>query len=263
MASTQFKRKETLVQGVRRLAVRRIDKLTKMLGEWPLDDDTRAAAQRQAYCFDALLQLVRGPLGPEVMRRESRWLRRLHKSLNTPPTLSEHGQGTGQDPPQPGISPKKALSNPARLRRLADLAEARMRAQYWHLPAGEFDLLAPGLRRSYGRARKLADDPQKLNELADALRMLTHHLHLIQKAWPDVLDAMRQEAAAAEKHARRLDELQSLPSADKHPSDDMPDHAVQKTNLQSDLGQSTGRLLTESAPAFAKRVEAYWNAWRA
>ena len=333
MASTRFKRSESIVYGVRRLAVQRLDVLLELLHGPTLSDPARAKARQEAAAFNALLQLVRTPLGAEVYRREQRWLKRLRRMLDAPaiasrkPAKSPRSATTRHDDPgrwrdlaRRGGLEGKALDlvvaaaaaasepadkqedaagqvpqgaraeaaadadapvaakgpDPALLRRRADLAEARMRARYWHLPTlepggdGEFKLLSPGLRRPYQRARKLAADCDADHDdgapataaLAEALDTLSLQLRLIEKAWPDLLQPLRKAADDAADHAHQRAALAQLQHV-------LPDHADASTAVdtaaqarQAALDSILDRLLTESAPALSKRVEAYWNAWR-
>ena len=316
MGKSEFKRKGSVVKAVRRQAVGHVDRLLELLDHGRLTAGQRAAARSEARALASLIETVRGPLGPEVVRRELRWLKRLRATLAGAAgpaagdetgwraeaeelglsteaaarvaaacVASASGRESGGEPPT-SARPTRATEtgndadgaappDPVLLRRRADVAEARMRARHWHLPTGDFDLLAPGLRRSYGRARQHAaawrdaDDAGHTDALpaaaalAEALGQWAVALRRLEKAWPEVLKPTRkatQDAADLAHRCARLGRLQAS-SAGHDPA---ADAALQEAadHARRNLRPALDRLLVESPPATVKRIEAYWRAWR-
>ena len=320
MGKSEFKRKGSVVKAVRRQAVGHVDRLLKLLDHGRLAAGQSDAARSEARALTSLIETVRGPLGPEVVRRELRWLKRLRTTLAVAAEPAEgdetgwraeaealglsaeaaarvaaacvataSGRESAGEPPPParqrrasetviktaddadGVAPP----DPGLLRRRADVAEARMRARHWHLPAGDFDLLAPGLRRSYGRARQRAaawrdaddaghtDALPAATALAEALGQWAVALRRLEKAWPEVLKPTRkatQDAADLAHRCARLGRLQAS-SAGHDPA---ADAALQEAAdlARRNLRPALDRLLVESPLATVKRIEAYWRAWR-
>ena len=276
MPVTTFKRKGPLVKTVRRNATTHLDAVIKALTGTA--DDRLAVAERELQRLMALLELVRRPLGGQVFQRERRVLLRAFKAL--PDSAEERKMAplralAAADPPVdvdevlPQITPdpapkptaKKAGPDPKLLRLLADLAEMRMRARYWHLPAGEFGLLAPGLRASYTLARKHAAGPPTAAAV-EAWRTLADQMQSLERAWLPVLTPLRKELRSAEKQARLGAAVHDLKSA-------LGDHATLGPRLDAELSgidktapAQHARLLAETPAAFVKRMQAYWDAWR-
>lgn len=311
MGKQGFKRKEAVAAGVRRLAVGHIDRLSKRLDRGVGSSDDRADAVSEAVALGALIELVRVPLGAEVVRRERRWLGRLERTLE--PAAGRPGDaagwralaeaaglaeaereavvaaglegsatdGAGGDVGGAELGEARAgRPEAALLRRRADLVEARMRARHWHLPAGDFDLLAPGLGRSYRRARQRAeawrktrgtaagrdeilDKGQACEALADALNEWGQQLRRIERAWPEVLVPTRKGTEATAREAQRLAAARRLRGWLAEGDADLGvDWGASIDRTDSAMAGALDRLLAESAAAMGKRLEAYWRAWR-
>ncbi|MEM9881934.1 MAG: hypothetical protein AAF800_03320 [Planctomycetota bacterium] len=216
MPVTPLKRKEPIVKSVRRQARTHLDAVIAALTQ---DDAAVGAAHHELTRLRALLRLVRRPLGAEVYRREHRAVEAAWKHTRPAPPAA--------DDATPPAAPDAAV-----YRRVADLAEVRMRARYWHLPDGGFELLEPGLRTAYRDARREAT--------ADTLSILRRQLAQVERSWPDVLTPTRKALRTAERLAAR------------DPAD--TDNA--------ELMSLTARLFAETPAAFTKRLGVYWHAWR-
>lgn len=277
MPATTIKRKDTVVKAVRRNAAVHLDAvITALTGT---RDDRLAVAERELRRMVALIELVRRPLGAEVFQRERRVvLRALKVVASNADVLKAAGLKSlaAADPPvavdallermavgsdQSKAERKKTEPDPKVLRLLADLAEMRMRARYWHLPAGEFELVAPGLRASYLRVHKLAAGPAT-DTAAEAWGTLADQLQGIERAWPALLTPLRKELRAAERKARRLATLTDLiePVVDHETL--RPRLDAELAELEKDASAHHARLLAETPAAFVKRIGAYWDVWR-
>lgn len=277
MPSTSFKRKDTVVKAVRRNAVAHLDAVINALtGK---DEDRLVVARRELGRMSSLLELVRRPIGAEVYRRERRTLARAMKTLaepaetidismlkslaSAPPQINVDDLveqlSVEADPPKP--RKKKPGPDPKVLRLLADLAEMRMRARYWHLPRGEFEILAPGLRASYARVKKLSA-ASATQETGEAWGVLGDQLQAMERAWPAVLTPWRKEVRDAERQSRARAAFGQLART-------FGDHETLRTRLDAELSALDqtattihARLLTESPAAFVKRLGVYWDVWR-
>ncbi|MEM1107830.1 MAG: hypothetical protein AAGH99_03980 [Planctomycetota bacterium] len=279
MPPLAIKRKDSLVKAVRRNATALLDAAIEALtGRSPSEAEL---AYRDLLRLQSLLHLVRQPLGREVFNREHRIVARSLSALSPPrvtaaetlrhiaaakPVISADGIlekiADEADPAPIQRHKTKTGPDPERLRLVADLAEVRMRARYWHLPDGGFELLAPGLRRSYQQAARSATAETPLDENAAALRRLADHCQAFEKAWPELFLATRKALLVAEKRVGQQVELATarpfitdhpelLARTDKH----IATHREAVTKLQT-------QLFAESPAAFAKRIGVIWEAWR-
>ena len=168
-----------------------------------------------------------------------------------------------------GISSRCASASRPKSRRGEEAIDA------WPLDADGFELLRPGLRRAYSRARKsfrkAREKPsdERLHEWRKRSKDLWYQLRLIRRAWPAVISAMADEA-------HRLSDL----LGDDHDLVVLRDHvdgagttltaeqrshlsrliAARREELQAEAFAYGERLLAEKPKRFVKRVERYWSA---
>ncbi|MEM6458747.1 MAG: hypothetical protein AAF710_05080 [Planctomycetota bacterium] len=221
MPVSPLKRKEPIVKSVRRQARAHLDAAIAALTR---DAAAVGVAHHELARLRALLRLVRRPLGAEVFRREHRAVEAAWWHTRPDPPRADDSE-----PPAASAVPDAAV-----YRRVADLAEVRMRARYWHLPNGGFELLEPGLRTAYRDARR--------HPTADTLAILRLQLAQVERAWPNVLTPTRKALRAAERLAAK--------------------HADSPDASGGDLAPLAARLFAETPAAFTKRLAAYWHAWR-
>ncbi|MBB6429969.1 hypothetical protein [Algisphaera agarilytica] len=273
-----IKRTDPIVKAVRRGATRQLDAAIESLtGNGSADP---AAARRELQRLQALLHQFRRPLGGEVFNREHRQVVRCLKQLspvadlrldtladvaNQDPKLDVQAlreqliADTAEAKPR---KRKKQGPDPKQLRLVADLAELRMRARYWHLPDGGFELLTPGLRLSYQRAAKLVQTNGPAADTADALDRLALQLQSFERACPVLLEPYRKALRALERNARKQAQLAALrPATEQHEA-----LLARIDETLAQYGQDTARLrqqlFVETTPAFLKRMQGYWTAWR-
>lgn len=272
-----IKRKDSLVKAVRRSATRQLDTVIESLtGPKPVD---AALARRELLRLQALLHLVRRPLTSEVFTREHRAVVRGLKALPEPtvlpgetltalaaiePTIDvqERLDRLAEVQAAPPKRRKKTGPDPKLLRLVADLAEMRMRARYWHLPEGGFELLASGLRQSYQKAAKYRAPNASPAEFAAALGRLANQVQALERSWPQMLSALRKAMRTLERHAHQQAEWAALrPHIQDHPAllarlDD------QLAKLHDATTPLRDQLFVETPAAFAKRLAGIWDAWR-
>jgi len=276
MPPLTIKRKDPLVKAVRRNATRQLDvAIDSLTGP---DTDTRPA-RRELFRLESLLYLVRRPLTREVFTRESRVVSRGLKLLTPPPSPPDQDvaelaaiEPVLDAPPTPSAEADQAATelkrrqktgpDPKRLRLVADLAEMRMRARYWHLPDGGFELLAPGLRQSYQRGSKIKTISNSSDDLAPALARLADQVHALERAWPEMIRVTRKFLRQLEHHASAQTRLESLrPHLQDHPA--LLARLEDQITAQRDASLPlSNQLFVESPAAFTKRLAGIWNAWR-
>ena len=211
MSRPSLKRRESLVKFIRRASLACLDNAAASLDR--SGKPKVAAARQDLYRLRALLGLFRGPLDTQTFVREHAAVGRILRKLNT---LDKHADQpairtlsrlaankpqlsmpdallnpTGQAKPRP----KRTRREPVRLRVMADLADLRMRASHWHLPAMDFDAIAPALRRSHRLAA--TGHAQGAWALRDQLRYL-------ERLWPEAITAPRRVATQIARDADRL-----------------------------------------------------------
>lgn len=278
MPPLKIKRNEPIVTAVRRSAERQLDIAIESLTG--ADAPRPQRARREMLRLQALLHLVRRPLAADVFRREHKVVVRSLKLLPPRPVdfvkliapLAEQTPAIDLAPlvEQVAVStpqaepPAKPGPDPRMLRLVADLAEMRMRARYWHLPDGGFELLAPGLRQSYQRASRvlIQSDDAAATQRPDAIGRLGLQLQTLESACPLLLQPMRKALRELQQEAQHHAELIGLRGA-------LVDHSALLSRLDAALETDAARaalrqqLFAETAAAFTKRIGSYWDAWRA
>jgi CHAD domain-containing protein len=158
----------------------------------------------------------------------------------------------------------------------AAIEAAAMRIPGWDLGGGSWELVEPGLTRSYRRGRAALRQTRAERSAADAhelrkrVKDLWYQLRLLEDAWPAQL-----RASAAEAH--RLAEL----LGDHHDLAVLVDDLRERDGLEAnreraqaliaerqaeflgaalDLG---GRIYAEKPKCFRRRLRAYWRGWKA
>lgn len=168
------------------------------------------------------------------------------------------------------MSSKAGSFNPMIYRLVADMAELRGHLGEWPADAIPSDQPPRGLRRTYAKARKLANEPTTASTLADlhkALTELTTQLSVINKACSTMIKGQRKLIT------RAADALQSLILEDKldaalreelgdNASKALPDLKPLDERAAECLGSDLGYALAETPAAMMKRMQAYWATWR-
>ena len=168
------------------------------------------------------------------------------------------------------MSSKAGSFNPAIYRLVADMAELRGHLGGWPVDTIANDQPPRGLRRTYTRARKLANEPMTasaLPALTQTLAELATQLGVFGKACPTMLKAQRKLIT------RSVDELTSLILNDKldaalraelgkSASKALPSKKPMAQRAAACLDSNLDTALAETPAAFMKRMQAYWAAWR-
>ncbi|HZO07158.1 MAG TPA: CHAD domain-containing protein [Solirubrobacterales bacterium] len=290
--SFRLKRKEDAGDGLRRIVRGRTAQAIESLEG--IEEDPVAAihsARKDIKKIRSVLRLLRDDLGKDLYRTENRRYRDAAAGLSgsrdaavkveTLTALEDH---FGREIPSASAWGWRRQLERERLEAAeADpeavaAAIAALRAggeavAEWPLDDGSWDLVGPGLERSYRRGRaamaEVADDPDP--ELVHAWRKrgkdLWYQLRLVKRAWPSLLG----------ETVDRTHELTDL-LGDHHDlsvlATDLASREIgSKARMTELIGQRQGELLgealalgerlyAEKPKAFGKRVHAYWSAWR-
>jgi CHAD domain-containing protein len=248
----------------------------------------------------AVLRLVRDPVGDDTYRRDNERFRDAARLLSGARDAEVKLQTIDALRDADPDSPTKAAlrkyvyslererdsrSEPGEERReLVDRVVAELEAGLaavadWPLERDGWELIAGGFVRGYRRGRKrlgaVRVDPsdENVHEWRKRVKDLWYFLRILREAWPAVVGAAADEAhelsdllgghhdlAVLAEDARgrpdRFDsaaDLKALTAAAQSRQDEL---------LATALGLGE-RLYAENPKAFARRYEAYWEAWRA
>jgi CHAD domain-containing protein len=294
----RLRRKETPVQGLRRIAQGRTrDALQQLRQE--SEEDTAAAvheARKDLKKLRSVLRLVRDELGDDVYRRENTRFRDAGRELagardaevklETLQSLIARFDGRLTED---ALAPfAKALEEErqreSRLddrgvleRAVAEIEAGEAAVDDWPLRADDWSLIEPGLERAYRRGRDRFADVRKeasdeaVHEWRKRVKDLWYQLRIVRNAWPEVLDETADQAH----------ELSDL-LGDHHDLAVLRDDALERRELLADgelervlaaiserqdeladkaisLGH---RIYAEKPKAFVRRLQSYWQAWR-
>ena len=293
---------EPVPEGIARIALGRIDHALDELRAKTDSTPEEAVheARKDLKKLRALLRLVRGELGDEVYRHENQAFREAAGGLSgvrdadvmieTFDALVERYRkripaDAAAELRKALLTHRRALEQDGLGRRHAfdetieALRDARARILEWPLAHDGFAALEPGLRRTYRRGRRAyaaaLDDAtdESLHEWRKRAKDLWYHHTLLERSWSELMKPAGDEAHALSDLLGDDHDLAVLREwAGAHPQA-APDvsgregfaDAVgrRRAQLQSEAFELGGRLYAERPREFARRLERYWDAWRA
>lgn len=210
----RFKLGEPFDEGTRRIAVEQIERAQTLLREngdqAVAIHETRKALKR----LRALLRLVRPAMGVAAFREENAKLRDIGLSLSGArdrhvllETVSKLETSTGfgrrglADAVRQAIGAANGQGAPLTMQEANDrLADAKKRVVKFDLPGDGFDVVGPGLERSYRRARGMFAEAyehpsdEAFHEWRKGAQAHWRQMTLLARAWPDNLGARALEA---------------------------------------------------------------------
>lgn len=142
-----------------------------------------------------------------------------------------------------------------------------------------FDLIEPGIRRSYKRGRKAmtaayeaAAEESAFHEWRKRVKDLGYQLQLLRELWPPVLKGLHKEIdelgsllgqehdLAVLKNAVLADTTPPAPEEDLQAFQEFVDKRTGEFRAQAlPIGQ---RIYAEGSKDFTQRLRLYWHAWR-
>jgi CHAD domain-containing protein len=283
-------------EGVRRVARGRVDSAVERL-HGSADTDLAKAVhdtRKDMKKLRSLLRLVRDGLGPRRYRAENgrygdaaRLLsgaRDAEVKLETLAALREHYPdeapearalerrleeererlaGGREDPDVSG-----------RLEEAADvIRQGGAEVDAWEFPNDGFDLLRPGLERSYRRGREglqaVRDDPspEAVHDWRKRVKDLWYHLRLLREMWPAAMTGAADEAHELSELLGDHHDLTVLIEEMRSQGEEDPDLEALVSLAERRQGEllhealpSGDRLYAEKPKEFTRRLAAYWEA---
>jgi CHAD domain-containing protein len=290
---------ESVSAGIKRIVLGRIDDaLAELRGE--ADNDPAEAiheARKDMKKIRSAIRLVRYALGDDLYRRENQHYRDVGRELSglrdaevlveTLESLAERF-GPAQGERYAGLRDRfqqelqQRREDGSQEREMATAAAAliagRGRVESWPLEGDEWELIAPGLHRSYRRGRKRLREIEErvsdetLHEWRKRAKDLWYQLRLIQDAEPELIGTLADQAHDLSDHLGDDHDLVLLREQAQRRSEDFAAPADQRLLLQlidqrrgelqfaaSSLGE---RIYPEKPKRFVKRLETRWKLWR-
>jgi CHAD domain-containing protein len=294
----RLRRDEPTADGLRRVAR---DQLADAVANLRDSERDRATAVHEARKdlkkVRAVLRLTRERLGDDRYRAQNRRLRDAGRALAEArdaqvklETLHGVESRFGSEAPEAAVQDlaerlrrdieRVGDGGDADLREAADRAIAEIEAGMeevsdWPLSGKGWKLVKAGLVRSYARGRaafeKTLASPTAptVHEWRKRVKDLWYHLRLVRESWPEVLDALIEEAHELADLLGDHHDLEVL--ADDVRARDLPEEErtalVELTERRQEelleraipLGE---RVYAEKPADFKRRIRRYWRAWR-
>lgn len=284
----RLRKSEAAGAGVRRIAVEEIDKAIDRL-EGGADAEAVHEVRKGCKRLRGLLRLVRPGLGDEVYQLENAAFRDIARELaeaRDADAVLEALDALAER--EPDALDYQAVANALRSsapagpgagadRALADFRAARLRVSDWRLDGRGFDVVGPGLAKTYGRGRDRYREAyqtpsvEALHEWRKRVKYHWYHVRLLEPMWPGPMGALRTEL-------KRLSDLLGddhdlavmrtmLPPAGEALG--AAEHArllslidERRATLQADAFVLGARIYAEGAKRLQRRFHRYWHAWR-
>jgi CHAD domain-containing protein len=289
---------ETVQEGLRRSAReqldRAIDELTGGVKEDPVTaiHDARKALKKER----SLLRLGSATLARDARRRENAALRQAGRALSSARDAEVMlqavdglaGHFAGQVPQATFDAIRRHLEaerDPARQQMLEsglteqvadDLKALRARIDQLPLRRGGWKALEPGLLRSYQRGAKAlasarhSPTPENFHEWRKRTKDLWYHLRMLKPLSPGIVGGQAHEADELSELLGQDHDLAVLRetlargagglAVDLDPVIELIEH--RRAQLEAQALLIGERLYAERPKAFARRLHAYWKAWR-
>lgn len=297
--SLRLKAKEPPSEGIRRIALGRVEKAIEELNEAGDGSDSAEAihaARKDLKKLRAVVRLVRNELGDDLYRAANRRYRDAGRLLARSrdaevkvETLDALCERFGEELPANLIAAWRYVLEHERdeIAAASDskdgsrIAEARAAIEggrdeiaRWPLEDDSWQLVGKGLRRSYRQGRRAMKrtraEPiaENVHEWRKRTKDLWYQLRVLRDAWRPVLGATAEQAheladLLGEHHDLAL-LAEDLGGRELPGDSDTVSGAIERRQgeiLESafDLG---GRLYAEKPKAFGRRLESYWLVWR-
>lgn len=210
----RFKLGEPFDEGARRIAVEQIERAQDLLKESGDHAVTIHETRKSLKRLRALLRLVRPAMGESAFRDENAKLRDIGLSLSGArdrfvllETLNKLEASTGfgrrglAETLRQAIGAANGEGAPLTMQQAYDcLADARKRLAKLQLSGSGFEVVGPGLERSYRRARRAFTEAyekpsdEAFHEWRKGAQAHWRQMTLLARAWPDNLGARALEA---------------------------------------------------------------------
>jgi CHAD domain-containing protein len=295
MTAFKLKKKESEADGIRRVAHGRAEDAVQLLRDGDADEvEAVHEARKDMKKLRATLKIVRPVIGDKTYARENQRFRDAGRALSDArdaqvrlQTVDALAERFPDDPPPGGwwaLRAGLAGDEPAdgelqglRESTATEVQEGDLAIDDWPLESDGFELLRPGFRRAYARARKryraALGEPtdEALHEWRKRSKDLWYHLRLFKRAWPEVLGATADEAHELSDRLGDDHDLvvlvADLDQVGGQLTSDQREHlrklaGRRREELQEDAFAYGARLLAEKPTRFVSRIEAYWGAMK-
>jgi CHAD domain-containing protein len=158
------------------------------------------------------------------------------------------------------------------------IAAARTGVEAWHIAHKGFSALGPGLMHVYGAGRtalKIARErptTESLHELRKQAKSLLYQIHVLEDAWPEILQSFASELKdladlLSDHHDLAVLEAAVSAVPVNQPGGDLKDELLDliyrnQLELRLKAMPLAERIYVEKPRAFVCRIEGYWTAWR-
>jgi CHAD domain-containing protein len=290
---------EPVGPGLKRVIAAQIDDAIAHLRGEAESDHTEAIheARKDMKKIRSALRLVREPLGDDVWRRENDHYREAARTLSSfrdaeilVEALDELGERFGPSARERFANLRRRLEEEFRetyedgsveramASAAAGLAAGRSRIEELPLEGDGWELIGPGLHRSYRRGRKRLRAVEEeasvtnLHELRKRVKDLWYQLRLIQSADRTLIGSLADHAHDLSDHLGDDHDLALLRDQGTSRRDAFAEAGDQRHLLEEidqrraelqfvaiSLGE---RIYARKPKKFAKRLEKRWEAWR-
>jgi CHAD domain-containing protein len=290
---------EAVADAIRRCAQEQLENAIEKLTADPADDPVAAVhdARKSLKKTRSLLRLARGSMKPIERRRENALFRDAGRSLSGVrdadvmiEAIDKLAKRYGDDAPQATLMTIRARlkEDRARTRDHAgqsdaeqqaahDLGAALARVPRWKLDGDGWELIEPGLGRTYraGRRamRKARAKPtvENLHEWRKRCKDLWYDLRLLGPLAPNVMqghadDAHQLSDLLGDDHDLAVLRTAIAESTHAIPANtDAADRLIEqrRAELQGEALATGERLYAERPQVFMRRMRSYWETWDA
>jgi CHAD domain-containing protein len=294
----RLRRKETPIQGLRRIAQGRTRDALQQLRQESEEDTAGAVheARKDLKKLRSVLRLVRDELGDDVYRRENTRFRDAGQllagardaevKLETLQSLTARFDGrlTEEGLASFARALEEERQRESRLddqgvlvRAVAEIEAGEAAVDDWPLRADDWSLIEPGLERAYRRGRnRFADvrseaSDEAVHEWRKRVKDLWYQLRIVRNAWPEVLGETADQAHELSDLLGDHHDLAVLRDDGLERRELLADGELERllaaiSERQDDLADEAialgHRVYTEKPKAFVRRLRSYWQAWR-
>ncbi|MEQ8986402.1 MAG: CHAD domain-containing protein [Marinovum algicola] len=284
-----FKPDLPLTENLRRVADDQIGSaLDSLSDEGELEPRVHDVRKRKKK-LRGLIRLVRPGMGKlyKAENREFRDIGRLFSDLRDAQVLTQTLGGLAETAGDDSLAPLIAWSTerrdamlhehdlPGRIEEAASrLEDARKRATAWPVEGTAHEVIAGGLKKTYGRARKCwrkaghePDDSELLHEWRKRVKYHWYHCRLLREAWPETMHARIDTLDELSGVLGDDHDLVVLGAALEEVSDDLPKKARKRAEelaaaesgaLRERAFGLAAQMLGEKKGQLADRLAGYW-----
>jgi CHAD domain-containing protein len=290
---------EPVSAGIKRIVLARVDDALAELGGETESIPAEAIheARKDMKKVRSAIRLVRDALGDDLYRRENQHYRDIGRELSglrdaevlveTLESLAERF-GSAQEQRYAGL--KERFQQELQARRedgsqeremaaaAAALTASRGRVETWPLDGDGWELIAPGINRSYRRGRKRLREieyeasDETLHEWRKRAKDLWYQLRLIRDAEPELIGNLAAQAHDLSDHLGDDHDLALLREQAQRRREGFGEPGDQRLllelidqrrgELQFAASSLAERIYPEKPKKFTKRLGARWKLWR-